>query len=98
MRKAGAPVPLARAGSTLFRDRRERGGGLAGLSLDRVVERVELAGDGAEPLRCELEAFVRAVRGEAATVVSGHDGRRALAVALEIMQRIEHHVAGWQTA
>lgn len=74
------------------------GGDPAGLSLDRVVERVELVGDGAEPLRCELEAFVRAVRGEGGVVVSGHDGRRALAVALEIMQRIEHHVAGHPTA
>ncbi|HEX2093906.1 MAG TPA: Gfo/Idh/MocA family oxidoreductase [Longimicrobiaceae bacterium] len=72
--------------------------GLANLSLDRVVERVELKGDGAEPLRSELEAFVRAVRGEGKIVVSGHDGRQALAVALEIMQRIEHHVAGWRAA
>ncbi len=96
-------LDLAKGTGEFLRLRRDAGAlltseGLAGLSLDRVVERVELAGDGAEPLRCELEAFVRAVRGEAATVVSGHDGRRALAVALEIMQRIEHHVAGWQTA
>lgn len=71
-------------------------GDLSGLSLDRVVERVELVGDGVEPLRAELEAFVKAVRGEGEVVVSGHDGRRALAVALEIMQRIEHHVSGWK--
>lgn len=71
-------------------------GDLSGLSLDRVVERVELVGDGVEPLRAELEAFVKAVRGEGEVVVSGHDGRRALAVALEIMQRIEHHVTGWK--
>ncbi len=71
-------------------------GDLSGLSLDRVVERVELVGDGVEPLRAELEAFVKAVRGEGEVVVSGHDGRRALAVALEIMQRIEHHVSAWK--
>jgi predicted dehydrogenase len=57
--------------------------------LEGIVERIELQGDGKEPLRAELEAFVAAVRGEAEMVVSGRDGRRALAVALEIVQRIE---------
>jgi len=71
---------------------------LSSISLDRIVERVELQGDGAEPLRCELEAFVRAVRGEGKVVVSGRDGRQALAVALDIMQRIENHGSGWQAA
>jgi predicted dehydrogenase len=59
-------------------------------NLADVVERIELQGDGREPLRCELEAFVAAVRGEDAVVVSGQDGRRALAVALEIIERTEH--------
>lgn len=68
------------------------------LSLDRIVERITLQGDGSEPLRCELEAFVRAVRGEGRVVVSGRDGRQALAVALDIMQRIERHGPGWQAA
>jgi predicted dehydrogenase len=63
-----------------------------------MVDRVELRGDGAEPLRAELEAWVRAVRGEAPLVVSGRDGRKALAVALEIMGRIEHNVSSWQPA
>jgi predicted dehydrogenase len=58
-----------------------------------LVERIELKGDGAEPLRAELEAWVRAVRGEAPLVVSGEDGRDALAVALRIMERIEQHAA-----
>jgi predicted dehydrogenase len=58
-----------------------------------VVERVELKGDGAEPLRAELEAWVRAVRGEGPLVVSGEAGRDALAVALRIMERIEQHAA-----
>jgi predicted dehydrogenase len=61
-------------------------------SLADLVERVELAGDGREPLRAELESFVAAVRGEGEVVVSGRDGRRALAVALDIVQRIESHV------
>jgi predicted dehydrogenase len=58
-----------------------------------VVERVELKGDGAEPLRAELEAWVKAVRGEGPLVVSGEAGRDALAVALRIMERIDQHAA-----
>jgi predicted dehydrogenase len=66
--------------------------GAGSLALDDVVERIEFRGDEREPLRRELEAFLAAVRGEQAVVVSGRDGRRALAVALEIVQRIEDHV------
>lgn len=62
------------------------------VGIEQIVERVELHGDGREPLRRELEAFVGAVRGENPVVVSGREGRQALAVALEIVQRIEHHV------
>jgi predicted dehydrogenase len=58
-----------------------------------LVERIELKGDGTEPLRAELEAWVAAVRGEAPLIVSGEDGRDALAVALRIMERIEQHAA-----
>jgi predicted dehydrogenase len=60
--------------------------------LAEIVERVELGGDGKEPLRAELESFVAAVQGEGKLVVSGEDGRRALAVALDIVQRSEEHV------
>lgn len=62
------------------------------VGIEQIVERVELQGDGKEPLRRELEAFVGTVRGENPLVVSGREGRQALAVALEIVQRIEHHV------
>jgi predicted dehydrogenase len=41
----------------------------------------------------ELDRFVAAVRGEAPVAVSGEDGRRALAVALDIVKRIETNVA-----
>jgi predicted dehydrogenase len=68
------------------------------LQLENIVERVELVGDGAEPLRAELEAWVAAVRGERKLVVSGEDGRRALAVALEIVQRTEEHLASASVA
>lgn len=61
-------------------------------SLAEIVERIELVGDGAEPLRCELESFVAAARGEAPVAVTGRQGRDALAVALEIVRLIERHV------
>jgi len=61
-------------------------------SIEAIVERVEFAGDGREPLRAELEAFVAAVRGEIEVVVSGRAGRDALAVALEIVNNIEENV------
>jgi predicted dehydrogenase len=41
-----------------------------------------------EPLRRQLESFVQAVRQRTPPVVSGRDGRRALALALEILARI----------
>ncbi|MGH7474732.1 MAG: Gfo/Idh/MocA family protein [Longimicrobiales bacterium] len=66
---------------------------LAGSGLAEIVERIPLAGDGIEPLRAELDSFVAAVRGEAPVPVTGADGRRALAVALDIISRIEGHVA-----
>jgi len=66
-------------------------GDLSLLSLMSVVERIELKGDGREPLRAELEAWIAAVRGEGPLVVSGRDGRDALAVALRIMEKIDDH-------
>jgi predicted dehydrogenase len=61
------------------------------LSLMSIVERIELKGDGTDALTSELQAWVAAVRGEAPLVVSGRDGRDALAVALRIMEKIEDH-------
>ncbi|MGK7313480.1 MAG: Gfo/Idh/MocA family oxidoreductase [Candidatus Longimicrobiales bacterium M2_2A_002] len=67
-------------------------------SLMGLVERIELTGDDTEPLRSELEAFAATIRNGGPAVVSGEDGRRALGVALEIMERIERHVADTNTA
>jgi len=58
-----------------------------------LVERISFAGDGAEPLARELDSFLAAVQGTAPVPVTGDDGRRALAVALEIVDRIGRHVA-----
>jgi predicted dehydrogenase len=66
---------------------------LGAARLDEIIERVALRGDGAEPLRCELESFTAAARGEGAVAVTGRAGREALAVALEIVARIDAHVA-----
>ena len=41
-----------------------------------------------EPLRRELEAFVRACRGETTPLVSGVEGRQALATALDVLAAI----------
>jgi predicted dehydrogenase len=61
----------------------------APLVLEAFVERVVLDADEGEPLRLELESFVAAVQGRAKVVVSGADGREALAVALRINREIE---------
>jgi predicted dehydrogenase len=77
------------------------GGGLAGLSaggLLSVVERIELSAEPVEPLRLELESFRDAMRGEGLPAVSGREGREALALALEIEERIMAHVADSRTA
>lgn len=70
----------------------------AAASLEGLVERIELVGDNREPLRVELESFIAAVTGETDVKVSGTDGRRALAAALEIVDRIEEHVAATNSA
>lgn len=61
--------------------------------LAALVERIPLKGDGAEPLRKELENFRDAVRGESPPAVSGIQGRAALEVSLSIEDRIRKHVA-----
>lgn len=72
--------------------------GTGATDLGQIVERIPLHGDGAEPLRKELENFRDAVRGLVPPAVSGADGRAALSVALSIQERIESHVADTRTA
>jgi len=55
------------------------------------VEELQLDDD--EPLSAELEAFARAVRGEAPVPVSGEDGAAAVQVAFRIMEALEE--CGW---
>jgi predicted dehydrogenase len=57
----------------------------AGLSLKKIsVEQ-------GEPLRLEIASFLDAVRNRTTPLVSGEDGRAALALALEINQAIAEH-------
>jgi predicted dehydrogenase len=69
------------------------GPGRAAAGIEDLVERITLQGDGGEPLAHELNSFIAAVSGAAAVPVSGRDGRQALAVALEIVKRMQDHVA-----
>ena len=71
-------------------------------AIEAFVERVPLAAAEGEPLRLEFASFVAAVRGTAPVIVSGEDGREALAVALRIVSDIERTLpslaAGTQVA
>jgi predicted dehydrogenase len=60
-------------------------------SLADFVERMVIEGDGGEPLRAELEAFVAGVNGLPSDVVTGREGREALEVALNISREIERY-------
>ena len=44
-----------------------------------------------EPLRAELGSFVEAARGEHPPLVTGEDGRRALDVAIQVLESIRRH-------
>ncbi len=59
-----------------------------GGQLSDVVERIVLEAPEADALRLELESFVRAVRGQPAAVVTGEQGRAALALALRVADAV----------
>jgi predicted dehydrogenase len=44
-----------------------------------------------EPLLAEIESFVTAIQSQTPPVVSGAEGRRALALALEVLEKIKAH-------
>ncbi|MEX2179412.1 MAG: Gfo/Idh/MocA family oxidoreductase [Gemmatimonadaceae bacterium] len=58
-------------------------------SIEKFVERVRLKAPDGEPLLLEHESFIAALQGKSPVVVSGEDGRDALAVALRIVREIE---------
>jgi predicted dehydrogenase len=57
-------------------------------SIEKFVERVKLKAPEGEPLKLEHESFISAIESNARPVVSGEDGRDALAVALRIVEEI----------
>jgi predicted dehydrogenase len=60
---------------------------LAGISINRL----EI--DDVEPLRAELSAFLDAIKNDRPVPVTGADGRRALALAVGVLEKIERHAA-----
>jgi predicted dehydrogenase len=58
-------------------------------SIEKFVERHKLKAPEGEPLRLEHESFIAAIEGKSPLVVTGEDGRDALAVALRIVREIE---------
>jgi predicted dehydrogenase len=59
------------------------------VDITDFVDRIPLVAPEGEPLRLEFESFVAAIRGEGPVIVTGEEGRRALAVALRIVAAIE---------
>ena len=63
--------------------------GLGARRIEDIVEAVSLEAPEAEPLKLELESFLRAVRGESEVVVSGAAGAQALALAWRVAEAIQ---------
>ena len=59
-----------------------------GQALTDVVERIELQAPEADALQLELLSFVHAVQGQREVVVSGDEGRAALALALRVADAV----------
>ncbi|HXL12047.1 MAG TPA: Gfo/Idh/MocA family oxidoreductase, partial [Gemmatimonadales bacterium] len=62
---------------------------LGATRLEQIVEHVRLEAPEAEPLKLELESFVRAVRGEEDVLVSGTAGAQALALAFRVADAVQ---------
>ncbi|MCC6240912.1 MAG: Gfo/Idh/MocA family oxidoreductase [Phycisphaerales bacterium] len=75
--------------STVARIRSGEISDLTQLDFQSLVDVQELPIEDAEPLRSELDAFISAVRGEIAPVVSAQDGLAAVQVAEQIVAAIE---------
>lgn len=60
-----------------------------GSSIEEIVETVPLEAPEADALGLELAAFVAAVRGERAAIVSAAEGRSALALALDVTAAVQ---------
>ena len=63
--------------------------GLGAKQVEEIVEHVKLDAPEAEPLKLELESFLRAVRGDGDVVVTGAAGLQALTLAYRVADAIE---------
>ncbi len=63
--------------------------GFGATRIEEIVEHVRLDAPEAEPLKLELESFLRAVRGDGDVVVTGAAGVQALALAYRVADAIE---------
>jgi len=63
--------------------------GLGATQIEEIVEHVKLDAPEAEPLKLELESFLRAVRGDGDVVVTGAAGLQALTLAYRVADAIE---------
>jgi len=59
-----------------------------GTRLEEIAERIVLVAPEADALELELRSFVSTVLGEPATVVTGREGRAALALALQVAEAV----------
>jgi predicted dehydrogenase len=90
-------LDLASGGGEFMRVRRDWVPG-TGTALTDVVERVQLEAPEADALLLELQSFVHAVRGQREVVVSGEEGRAALALALRVADAVHASPLGVPSA
>ncbi len=89
-------LDLAAGTGELLRLRPEALGALAGggvSDLATVVEQVRLEAPEGEPLRLEVESFVRAVGGAEPVAVSGQEGLEALRIAFRVLDAMRPDAA-----
>jgi predicted dehydrogenase len=80
-------LDLAQGGGRFFR-LKPGWQGLGATRIEDIVEAVQLEAPEAEPLRLELESFLRAVRGDGEVVVSGAAGAQALTLAWRVAEAV----------
>ena len=80
-------LDLAAGTGVFMRLRRDRPAGQA-VNLEEVVEVVQLEAPEGDALGAELESFVRFLRGDPDLVVTGVEGRAALALALRVRDAV----------
>jgi predicted dehydrogenase len=81
-------LDLAEGAGTFMRLREGWRPGTGG-SIEEIVEVVPLTAPAADAMGLELAAFLAAVRGDPSSIVTGAEGRAALALALEVTRAVQ---------